>query len=182
MGLKEVKHHIVEEAKQKAKLLLNEAGMEAKHIQQQTAQQLKEYREQQKLHAEQLVAVAGRKELASAEFEGKCQILDRKRAIIESVVQETRKALRNMPAEKRARILRELLQRAQRELDVHLVEVNQDDVSLLHAPSVIVKAGSMNGGLVAENKSGTMSIDFSFDTLLEQAKQQHLKEISEVLF
>ena len=86
MGIEEVKHHIGEEAKQKAKLLMNEADAEAKRIQQQTTQQLKEYKEQQKAHAAQVVEVAKKKELASAEFEGKCLVLDKKKAIITSSI------------------------------------------------------------------------------------------------
>ncbi|HLC19405.1 MAG TPA: V-type ATP synthase subunit E family protein [Candidatus Nanoarchaeia archaeon] len=182
MGIEEVKHHIGEEAKQKAKLLMNEADAEAKRIQQQTTQQLKEYKEQQKAHAAQVVEVAKKKELASAEFEGKRLVLDKKKAMITAAVDETKKKLDEMKTAERKHIIEKLLRRAQRELDVHSVVVNTEDVSLVTLSGVTVRASGISGGLIAENKSETISIDLSFDTLLEETKQRHLNELSEVLF
>ena len=65
MGIEEVKHHIREEAKEKAKLLMNDADAEVKRIQHATAQQLKDYKEQQKSYAEHVVDASRKKELAA---------------------------------------------------------------------------------------------------------------------
>ena len=38
------------------------------------------------------------------------------------------------------------------------------------------------GGLIAENKDGTVRVDYSFDTMLQNIKENELQSINKVLF
>ena len=40
----------------------------------------------------------------------------------------------------------------------------------------------MTGGLIAENKDGTVRVDYSFDTMLQTIKENELQSINKVLF
>ncbi|HLC74873.1 MAG TPA: V-type ATP synthase subunit E family protein [Candidatus Nanoarchaeia archaeon] len=182
MGIAEVKKQIVEEAQQQAKLVLSDAHAEVKRIEHQTAQQLKDYEKQLKDNAERMIAAAKRKEIAAAEFEGKRMLLDSKKEMIEKAVANVEKHLSELPQAERKKMLVQLLKCAARELDVKTVYLNKDDVSLVTEKGIDVRADPIEGGMLAENSDGTISIDLSFKTLLEQAKQEHLQQLSEVLF
>ena len=44
------------------------------------------------------------------------------------------------------------------------------------------KAVDIIGGLIAENKDGTVRVDYGFDTMLQNIKENELQSINKVLF
>lgn len=182
MGLQDVKKRIVEEAETQAKLLMSSADAELKNIEGSVKKEVQEYESELKRNAEILVNRAERKEHAAAEFEGKRMLLDVKKAAIETVMQEARKRLQKLSSVERKELVEQLMNKAGKEIDVKKVYVNAKDMPTLKGRSITIVEKSMLGGLIAETGDGEISIDFSFEMLLEQLQQEHLREISEVLF
>lgn len=182
MGLQEVKSKIIEEAESQAKLLMNDAAAEIKKIEGSVKKEAEEYENELRRNAEALLKTAERKEHAGAEFEGKRILLDTKKAIIEKVMQDTRKKLRGLSSPEMKKLIEHLLKKASKEIEVKKVYVNATDKPAVSMAGVTVVQKDMLGGLVGETSDGKISVDFSFETLLEQFQHEHLREISEVLF
>ncbi|MBI4153198.1 hypothetical protein HY497_01625 [Candidatus Woesearchaeota archaeon] len=182
MGLEDVKKKIVEEAERQAKLIMGDADAEIKKIESSAKKEVEEYENQLKRNADGMLNTAERKEHAAAEFEGKRMLLDAKKAALEKVVQEARKRLQKLSSAERKQLVEQLMKKAEREIDVKTVYVNAKDMPAVKGKSVTVVQKDMLGGLIAETDDGKISIDFSFETLLEQIQHEHLREISGVLF
>ncbi len=182
MGLQEVKKKIVEEAERQAKLLLADADTEAKKIERAAKEEVEKYKSELQQNAETMLKTAERKEHAAAEFEGKRILLDTKKALIEQVMGETTQRLQKLPSAERNKLLEKLMKKAAHEIDIKKVYVNEKDGAAAKSKGIAVEKKAMLGGLIAETEDGKISVDFSFETLLEQLKHEHLREIGEVLF
>ena len=182
MGLQDVKKKIVEEAENQAKLLMSSADAEIKKIESSVKKEVQEYESELKRNAENLLNSAERKEHAGAEFEGKRMLLDAKKAAIEVVMQDVKKRLQKLSLEERKELVEQLMTKAEKEIDVKKVYVGAKDMPTLKGKGITVVEKSMLGGLIAETQDGKISVDFSFEALLEQLQQAHLREMSEVLF
>jgi V/A-type H+/Na+-transporting ATPase subunit E len=180
MGLKEVTSQIIAEAESRAAQLQHDAKQEADRLTQQNNQELKEYEQHLRLNAKNMINAAKVKEIAAAEFEGKKVFLDKKKEIIDSVMTQATERLQKCTDAERKALLKSLLKQAKKEIDVHCVLVSKKDEDVIDAETV--KVANITGGLIAENKDSTISVDLSFDTLIERVKQDHLRDLSEVLF
>ena len=184
MGIEEVTNKIKEEAKKQADHLLSLADAEAKRIEKETLHEIEDYEKKLRENAEQKIARERRKALAAAEFEGKRAVLDRKTEIVDAVMAEATKEIQKMHAGERKAVLQKLLKDAGKEFPIARVHVNAKDKALVKEllKGVDVVERNILGGVIAESKDGKVRVDLSFETLLEQLRQEHLGELSRVLF
>ena len=177
-----MKKQIGEEAERTAQLLLQDAQTEAQRITKDGEREIKEYAKEARGNAEKMLAALEKKELAAAEFEGKRRILDKKKEVIERVMDEAKKALKKLPAEERRKIIATLLEKAKQEITAKRVSMNKRDMPYIKEKGIKVKEKDMLGGLIAETADGKVSVNLSFEELLEQIKEKYLQELSEGLF
>ncbi|MBS3175803.1 hypothetical protein J4457_01050 [Candidatus Woesearchaeota archaeon] len=182
MALEDVKKQIVEEAQEHAEHLLKEAKKEAEHILKETERELSSYKDELSQNAEKLLVSFEKKELASAEFDGKRSLLDKKRELINKVIEDALHDLQKQSAAERRKLISMLLNRARKELDVKRVYTNKQDSGFIKEKNIQVKVGDIAGGIIAESADGTVSIDLSFETLLQQIRENSLMELNEALF
>ncbi len=182
MGLDEVRKQIIEEAEQQTRLLLQDAHTESARIMSEAERGIKQYEKELRANAEKLIVTAERKELAAAEFEGKRMLLDKKKEMINKVIEEAKKELKHLHAEQRKAAVTKLLNMAKQEIEVKKVYINERDISYIKEKGIVTKEREMLGGLIAETSDGKISVDFSFETLLDEIKQTHLQQLSGVLF
>jgi len=188
MGLENVKQEILDQAQEKAELLLEQAGKEAREIKSKASAEISEYLEQAKQSHEKLVEAMEKKSLAQARFDAQRLMMNAKKESVEEVLREVRNAIIHLNKTDKQKFLKQLLATAEEEVHVEKVFVAKEDVSLLSGvhsgvhSGVKVEAKEIYGGLIAQNKDGTISVDLSVDELLESAKNEMLVEISGVLF
>tara|TARA_Y100000310_G_C20689121_1_gene821030 strand:- start:2166 stop:2720 length:555 start_codon:yes stop_codon:yes gene_type:complete len=182
MGIEELKNQIMEEANKKVEGMLKKSKEEAEKTLAETNKDLKKHEENSRLNAEKMIQTAERKELAAGEFEGKKSLLDKKKEIIDLVVDEAKKELQKQKTSQKKALLQKLLKQAKKEIKVKRVIVDIKDKSLIKEKGVKVTTETLSGGLIAETDDGKIIVDMSFDTLLQQAKEENLQELSEVLF
>ena len=94
-----------------------------------------------------------------------------------------------MKTNEKEKLYQSLLKKAEKEIDVYAVYVNKSDFDVVKsiAKSILknkesIKEEEILGGIIAENKDGTIRVDYSFDSLLEEFRQKSLADISEKLF
>ena len=182
MGLEEVKKQIIEEAQKKAQDMASEASAEAKRILAYADKEVRHYEKELKANSEKMLAAQERKELAAAEFDGRRAILDKKKGMIDRAIDEAKNELKKLPAEQRKKLISKLLEKAKSEIAVKRVYLNKKDNSYVKEKGITVKEKEMVGGLIAETGDGRISVDYSFEETLNEVKEAHLQELSEVLF
>ena len=184
MGLENVKQEILDQAQEKAELLLEQAGKEAREIKSKASAEISEYLEQAKQSHEKLVEAMEKKSLAQARFDAQRLMMNAKKESVEEVLREVRNAIIHLNKTDKQKFLKQLLATAEEEVHVEKVFVAKEDVRLISEINygVKVEEKEIYGGLIAQNKDGTISVDLSVDELLESAKNEMLVEISGVLF
>ncbi|MBS3136658.1 hypothetical protein J4401_06930 [Candidatus Woesearchaeota archaeon] len=176
MALEEIRQDIVEERKEAVRGIYRAAKAITDTIEKETEKILEE--EKRKLEEEFKARIARMKEIAEAEMlRASRQIaLERKQELIESSLQQAKNILR----ENNAKYLPKLVEKAKKEINVDKVYCSKEDAK--HIKGIAVKEANIDGGIIAENKEATMSIDYSYGTLLGAIKEKSLKEIAGEIF
>ncbi len=180
MGLEAVKDEIIANAKRQEEALLAEAKNEALGTMKEAEIKVAEFREKAEAEAKKLIETLKRQETASAEMENKKLTLEAKKDAVENVFEEARKSIEWLSDRKREEHISKLLEKAKNDIEVAKVYCNKKDAKLVKGfkaePSDII------GGLIAENADGTVRVDYSFDTILQDIKENELQKISKLLF
>jgi V/A-type H+/Na+-transporting ATPase subunit E len=180
MGLEVVKEEIIRNAKTQEQALLAEAKKEADNIVKETQDKIAGFKEKVNAEAKKFTEIISRQEAASAELEGKKMLLEAKKEVVDIVFDETRKRLNKLSDKKREAYLKKLLAKAKKDIDVAKIFCNKNDTKIIKDPDA--EPMDMIGGLIAENRDGTVRVDYCFDTLLQNIKENELQKISKILF
>lgn len=180
MGLEEVKEEIIRNAKEQESAMLAEARKEASRILKEAEKKIAELREKAEADAKKAIESAKRQALSSANMEGKKMILEAKKQAIENVFAEAKKNIEALDDKKREAYIKNLVERAAKEIDIGKVYCSKKDMKFLKGFSA--EPCDMIGGLIAENKEGTVRIDISFEAMLETIKESEMHTINKLLF
>lgn len=180
MGLETVKEEILNIAKEQANSLIAEARKESNRITKETEKKIEEMQSKSEAETKRALDMIKRQELASAELENKKMLLEAKKQIIEAAFAEARKKLENLDDKKRETIIKKLLEKAKNEIEAAKIYCNKKDAKFVKGMDV--QTADIISGLIAENREGTVRIDYSFDTMLQSIKESELQNISKLLF
>ena len=180
MGLEAVKEDIIRSAKEQESALLAEARKEASKIMKDAESKIREIEEKSDAEAKKSIDAIKKQALASGEMESKKLQLEAKKQAIERAFEEAKKSLESMDDKKRELLIKNLLEKAKKEIDVACIYCNNRDAKLLKG--IKTENADISGGIIAENKETTIRVDYSFDTLLESIKDSEMQNISKLLF
>lgn len=182
MGLENIVNEILEqarsevavisiEAEKESEKLINDAKIEAEKIK--TSHQALTDAQIERMH---------KQELSSAHLEIKRATLNAKKDILNCTIESAKEIISSMSAEKNAKLLKVLLDKYGNEGT--RVYSNGRDAKLVQEMTELTFMGEIDciGGLIIENDDGTVRLDYTFDTILENASEQSLKQVSEILF
>ena len=182
MAIADVKDDILVNASHQAEALQAQALEEAEHLQEKATEELALYKTEAKQRTAEQYEQFRQKELATAQFDASRIELDAKREAIDSVFSSVKEHLMNLQAKERQKLLRALYKKAKTEITVAQVYVNNTDVGFMKKLCKQVKTANIAGGLIAENKEGSVSVNLTYEELLDDAKNKLLVEVSGVLF
>ena len=164
MGLAQVKEEIVAQAKDRAAEVVKGAEEEAKTIEHKADDEIGVYEQQARQRAEQLHNSIERKLLAAARFDAQRLIMNVKKAAINDVMESVKLKFSELGKQERERFLQNLLRQAKKEIDVETVFVNTKDKAFMKAHVEHIKDEDISGGLIAQNKDGTVAGSRRADT------------------
>ncbi|MFC1754733.1 V-type ATP synthase subunit E family protein, partial [Thermoproteota archaeon] len=76
-----------------------------------------------------------------------------------------------------------LVDQAKKEIEVEYVYANRNDQKIIdRIPGVKFREGDFSGGIIAENKDGSIRVDYSFEELLDSIEKENMQEIAAKLF
>lgn len=180
MGLEEVKQEIIDKANEKAESVIAEGKKEAAKIIQEANEHAKEYRQKIKEEGEKTAANMEKLGIAAANNEAKRLELDMKKRLILTAFENAREEIAKAGDSRRQDYLRKLIEKSKKEIDVETIYCNRKDTKNINGFKC--KEAAIEGGIIAENKDGTVRIDYSFGTLLNNIKEKELHKIAEIIF
>ena len=160
--------------------MLAEARKEANRIMKEAESKIAEMKAGSEADTKKLIEAMKRQALASAEMESKKMVLEAKKQVIENAFSEAKKRLEALDDRKREELMKKLLEKTKKELEVAYLYCHKRDVKF--AKGISAEASQVIGGLIAENNERNIRADYSFDALLETIKEKELQSISKLLF
>ncbi len=166
---------ILEDAKKQAEEIIAEAKLEAEEI-------IKKAREDAEKEAERYK----RQEISSVNLEMKRLMLNKRKEILEEVLNLVKDRIKKMDPEEKKRLLEKLIEKC--ELEEAIVYSNKDDENLVREVISSKKGyrygGNIDclGGVIIESTDGEVRINLTFDDLLAQVYENKMSEVSKILF
>ncbi len=180
MSLEAVKDEILNSAKSQANAMTAEARKEANKIAAEAEKKIEDMKAKSEAEAKRAMDTIKRQEMSSAELESKKMLLEAKKQIVESVFADSRKKIESLPDKKREELIKKLLEKAKKDIEIAHVYCNSKDAKFIKGFGV--QSADIIGGLIAENRERTIRVDYSFETLLQSIKDNELQSISKLLF
>lgn len=180
MAIEDIKQELLAETQRNIAVIRKEGEDEIKQVEQELKQKGEEYREQKEAAFAQEKAQLEVKELSEVTLQGKRRVQEKKKEMLNKAIALAQEKLERLDAKERKRIVEILLARMQREIAIGTIYAHESDIKYLKGYTV--RPVALVGGIIAENEDGTIRIDYSLETMLHQASQEKLAELSKVLF
>jgi V/A-type H+/Na+-transporting ATPase subunit E len=161
---------IIEEAKAKVLASEREAQAEEKALQIKADEDIKNLQD-----------MLEKREIASASLEAKKMGLMAKKELVEKAFEKAVKEIdKRLNEKERKALIEKLLKKAEAEIKIAKVYCNSKDSKFIKGyPTTESK---MLGGIIVEDKEGTVIVDYSFETMIEEIKESELTRITEIIF
>ena len=182
MGLENIINEILEQARSEAIVIGTEAENEGEKLINEAKTETEKIKKSHQALADAQIERMHKQELSSAHLEIKRATLNAKKDILNSTIESTKEVISSMSAEKNANLLKVLLNKYGNEGT--RVYSNGRDAKLVREMTELTFMGEIDciGGLIIENDDGTVRLDYTFDTILDAAFEQSLKQVSDILF
>jgi V/A-type H+/Na+-transporting ATPase subunit E len=183
MGFDELKKNVLENAKKEADLIIKNAYKESDEAKRKLELEIESLEEKSKQEINIFSEQFEKKEVASANLESKKRLLQEKKKLIEIVFENVKNELKNELTKKdRKAIIENLVKKAKKEINIKIVYCNKQDSELISEKVKIEIKKDMVGGIIAEDKSGEIIVDYSFETIIADMKDKYSAEVSQILF
>jgi len=186
MGLEEVKKEIVDDAQKEADRVIKDGEIEAQKIHSDTLRSIDAYKLSRAEQSKALLEVLEKRELAQAEFDVRKKLLNKKKEFVEQVIESVKEEIKKLPKGEQADCLRILVAQAKKEIDVASLYAHARDVPELkkmkETKGMTIKTKEMLGGIIAETADQSISVDYSYEQILEHVKEKSLQEMGSLLF
>ncbi|MEK6983669.1 MAG: V-type ATP synthase subunit E family protein [Nanoarchaeota archaeon] len=180
MGLEAVKEEIIRSAKQQESAMLAEARKESNRILKEAEAKIEELRAKSDAETKKTIEVIKKQTTAASNMESKKMLLEAKKEVIEMIFAEVKKRLETLDDKKREWYIKRLIDKARNELEIALVYCNKKSAKFVK--EFTAEPIDIAGGLIAENKEGTIRLDYSFETMLESIRDSELQSVNKLLF
>lgn len=168
------KQEIIDQAKQEAEKIIGEATNKGK-------EQAKHFEEETK----KIIAETKRMEISASNIHLHKMFLEAKKNILDEIFNQVIEKLSRLDSSKRRDLIHELVEKAKDELpDAKFVYCNDRDKEIASGIKSLKFKGVIDclGGVVVENTDETIRVNYTFNVLLQTAKEMYINEISKRIF
>jgi V/A-type H+-transporting ATPase subunit E len=185
MGLDEVKKDIMDEAEARVNEILLNANKEAEKITKDALTDAEKLSKQDHLQMIKDLDAYEKRELALANLDARKMMFECKKERVSEVIDEAKKQIISMPSIKKKALFQSLLDKARKEIDARYIYCNKQEAAiikdLLNVKETL-EVKDMGGGIIIENKEKTIMLDYCYDTVLKEIREEKLQEIAKILF
>lgn len=177
MGLKEVKQEILEGMKSEVAKIESKTATAIEQMENEAKLKISE--QEKVMESELTIELKKLEERRKQETYSMTiqMILEKKREMIDLVMQKAKEELQN----ENKKYIPKLLAKAKKEISVKNVICRQADASLLKGIKTTTD-NQIDGGIIVQNDDTTISIDYTYNTMLSSIKDKHVQEIAKELF
>lgn len=183
MGLDRVVKGISDKAESECREIIARAQATASSIKKDAEEEAKKVHEAEAARAERAISKMRQRELSSAKLEVKKSRLNAEKEVLEDVRSEVVKRLSALPKEKKVDILNKLINLARKEVPAGKIYTNAGDAELVKG-SGYEYGGNIKciGGIVVTSVDGSVNLDYTFDSILDEVWAANVKGVSDILF
>jgi V/A-type H+-transporting ATPase subunit E len=181
MGLEIVLNDITEGAKADVRRINEEANTVSEAILNEARQASKEALGSRLAEVEEKLEQQRQQMLSSANLEVKRIVLNKRKALLDQIFAQALEQIKELTADKNEVYLNALIKA--NEAEGSKIYSNKKSEKIVKKISSLEYGGNIDciGGIVIENKDGTVRLDYTFDLLLKIAYNRSLKAISDIL-
>lgn len=176
--IEELTSTIISDARAQAQRIDEETDAEVTRLEEETAKLLAAERERLYAQAKREQTELEQRAEAKRQLEATQKALLFKQELIDDVFKSAERALHDMSAGKRRKLIHALHERVKRQIAIGSIYAAKKDVRYIKGARV----GDGSGGFVAKSKDGKVMIDMRFDTLLTDIKARKTANVAKILF
>lgn len=177
MGLEEVKSDILEEAQQKSDEIIAEAEEEKEEILEEASTEASKIKEDANEEIEDKKESLEKQELSNARMKAKQEKLKAKQKELERAFNEFRDDLSNLDEEEREAFVQNVIEET--DFEVAKVQGSEEFEGLVDNAEF---EAIDEEGVILESEDGSTRRDFTFDRIVENFREEHRKDVAEMLF
>jgi V/A-type H+-transporting ATPase subunit E len=183
MGLDTVVKNISEKTEAECKDIAAKAAAETATIKTAAAAEATQASAGIMAMADQSVSKMRQRELSSAKLDVKKSRLNAEKDVLDEVHAGFVKQLSALPQEKKADMLRKLIALAKKDISTGKIYSNAADAELVKGQGYEF-GGTIDctGGILVTSEDGSINLDYTFDSILEEVWSGSMKRISDILF
>ncbi len=183
MALDKVIEEILESARKDADQLLSAAEKERESILKKAAEDALSQQKVQQKETEDAIKRLRQQELSSAELEEKRIVLNARKEMLDRTFEEVNEGISEMTQTDKARLYNIILEKGRRVIPEPRIYCPKGEAKFLTIKGrEKVEEIGMGPGLILESEDGSIRIDYTFKTVLEEIWEKELKNISTILF
>ena len=180
MGLEKIKEEILQKAANAEKQILAEAASKAKQVDANTNQIMKQIEQEESQKSASDISSLENRENSIANMETQKMLFEAKKEIIDNAYKEAFDKIKSMQRKDRTILLAKLFEKASKEIEVYFTYVNEEDKSMINRSTI--RPLKSEGGIICENKDGTVRVDYTFAAIFNELKEKTMRETSKILF
>ncbi|MCD1295991.1 V-type ATP synthase subunit E [Methanocella sp. CWC-04] len=183
MGLDKVVKDISDKADAESKAIIARAASEAAEIKKAAEGEAKDLYASQLEKADLSISKMRQRELSSAKLDIKKSKLNAEKDVLDEVHKNFKKELQALPKEKKADMLKKLVALAKKDVPAGKIFTSAGDADLVK-DSGYEYGGNVNviGGIIVTSADGSINLDYTFDSMLEDVWTSSMKPVSDILF
>ena len=181
MALDAVVESVLNTSKSQVAQIIGETDQEAARILNEARERAAEIKSRKQTEVGHAVEAVERREISSANLEVKRSELNVHKDLLEQARLKLMEKIQNLPKKENEAMLKKLLEPYNlKDMKVYSSKRDEAFVSSL-APNY---GGNLDiiGGVVVESKDGALRYDLTFETLAREVFNNHMKEVSRILF
>jgi V/A-type H+-transporting ATPase subunit E len=183
MGLDKVVKDISDKVETESKGIISNAQVEADGIRKSAESEAKKIHSAELARADDTISKMRQRELSSAKLDIKKAKLNSEKDALNETKASFVRQLSALPREQKVDILRKLIKMAKEDIPQGKIHTNAADSDLVK-DSGYEYGGNVNciGGIVVTSVDGSVKLDYTFDSILEDVWVASMKPVSDILF
>lgn len=180
MGIEKVKDEVIAKAKKSAAGIIAESQKEAERMINAAEEKAEIRKNTAALETEKELADMKIRELSSAELEAAKMLLNAKKNAIDKVFDEATQRISKMPPSSRKEHINAMVGKAKSQIEIGKLLCSERDIKNIDGYKI--QPAGITGGIIAENRDGTVRIDYSYEAIIEKIRREMLKDVAKILF
>jgi V/A-type H+-transporting ATPase subunit E len=183
MGLDTVVKNISEKTEAECRDISARAAAEAAQIKKAAEAEARQASTGILAQADQAISKMRQRELSSAKLDIKKSRLNAEKDVIAEVHEGFMKQLSALPREKKVDILQKLIKLAKKDIPSGKIYANAADAELVKGQGYEY-GGNIDciGGILVTSEDGSINLDYTFNSILEEVWSGSMKKTSDILF